>query len=561
MNNEIDMEDIAPWLVLFITIIAIFIRMVLLVDKGMWLDETFSVWMANHRIVDMLHWIVRIDQHPPLYYLLLHYWIGLNGTGAYEVRLLSVIFGAATIPMVYLIGKRMANDLVGLMAALILAFSPFNIYYAQETRMYTLLMFNASVAIYALVRLLTDPRSNRPIGSQFRNYVRAWRTPVSADSTARDIFSPVEDPGKQSKWRAWVLRHHWLPIHEISTDLTWIVFILFAALTLYTHNTAVLFIVAINLFVLGLLVYHKIKKSAAQTAFQAPSFWSWVTAQIVILILWLPWLVTFIKQASTVYRRFWIPQPTWTDITQVLKSFLNASGPIPPELARILWIFFGLLLCLGLFSFRKKISQFLFLACLFVIPFVGELLVSIWRPIFLDRTLIWTTIPLFVLLAAGIAQCKARIVVFLVLGMVVTINLFSISDYFKWFQKEDWDTAARDVGGFAQQGDLVLFNSNFVEVPCNYYFETFETHHYLHVEKRGLPQDLFDSGILEPVMTTKDVPSLISLVKGRDRVWLVYSHNSYTDPSGLIPQTLAKQMNLSWEDDFYGGEVQLYVAP
>jgi uncharacterized membrane protein len=47
--------------------------------KGLWLDETFSVWMASHSVADMLQWIVTIDQHPPLYYLLLHYWIASAG--------------------------------------------------------------------------------------------------------------------------------------------------------------------------------------------------------------------------------------------------------------------------------------------------------------------------------------------------------------------------------------------------------------------------------------------------------------------------------------------------
>jgi mannosyltransferase len=67
----------------------------------MWLDETFSVWLASHSVVDMLQWIVKIDQHPPLYYLLLHYWIALNGDTPYNVRLLSVLFGAGTIPIIY----------------------------------------------------------------------------------------------------------------------------------------------------------------------------------------------------------------------------------------------------------------------------------------------------------------------------------------------------------------------------------------------------------------------------------------------------------------------------
>jgi hypothetical protein len=43
--------------------------------------------------------------------------------------------------------------------------------------------------------------------------------------------------------------------------------------------------------------------------------------------------------------------------------------------------------------------------------------------------------------------------------------------------------------------------------------------------------------------------------------WLVYSHNDYTDPQGLIPQTLAAKMRLAREREFYGGRVQLYETP
>ena len=83
----------------------------------------------------------------------------------------------------------------------------------------------------------------------------------------------------------------------------------------------------------------------------------------------------------------------------------------------------------------------------------------------------------------------------------------------------------------------------------------------IQVVKHGVPLDLFDSGILEPRMTKNDIPGLISLLSGHDRVWLVYSHDSYTDPMGLIPQTLASQMKLIRQRDFYGGQVQLYGTP
>ncbi len=170
MNDDIDLEDAAPWIALFITIAGFFLRLLLLDSKGLWLDETFSIWMANLKVDEMLQWVVKIDQHPPLYYFLLHFWIGLNSSSPYFVRLFSVLFGTATIPIIYLIGKRMSGPLMGVAAAAFLAFSPFNVYYAQEARMYTLLMFNVSVAVYALVRLLSEPGDPR----------RRWNPPVTS---------------------------------------------------------------------------------------------------------------------------------------------------------------------------------------------------------------------------------------------------------------------------------------------------------------------------------------------------------------------------------------------
>jgi len=427
--------------------------------------------------------------------------------------------------------------------------------------MYTLLMFNASVAILALVRLLTDPRSVRPIGSQFRDYVHAWRTSRHEERVVINGLNLTDATRNQRGFRGWIFRHKWSPIQSIGTDLAWVAFILFTALTLYSHNTAVFFPIAINIFVLGLMLFKKVKKPKIQTAFQAPSIVNWLKANVGIFLLWSPWVYFFIKQAGVVYQRFWIPAPTWDGILQVLKSFIYPSGGIPAKLANGIWILFLVVLVLGVVNHRKRVSQFLFLAVLFAIPILGELFVSIWRPIFSGRTLIWLTIPLFLLLAAGIAQFRFRILIFFMLGCLVTINFFSTSDYYRFFQKEDWNTAARTVAGFAEDDDLVLFNSNFVEIPFNYYVETFETHQYLRLEKHGLPLDLIENGVLEPVMTAEDVPGLIALIKGRERVFLVYSHDSYTDPLGLIPQTLASQMKLSRETEFYGGKVQMYVTP
>ncbi len=529
MNEEFDFEELAPWLVLVITVIGYLLRVFALDSKGMWLDETFSVWLASHSVPEMLQWMVKIDQHPPLYYLLLHYWIEFRGDAPHNVRLLSALFGAGTIPVIYLIGKRLSGMVMGLSAAVLLAFSLFNIFYAQETRMYTLLMFNAAVAIYALVRLLTDSRSVSPIGSQFRDYLHAWRTSGPAEPDIQGDFSYKDETRDQTGWRAWVSRHRWLPIRAIETDLAWVTFIVFSAATLLSHNTAVFFSLATNIFVLSLMLFQKIRKSGSPPALQAPSFGNWVKAQIGIFLLWSPWIFTFFQQVSRVNKEFWIPKPDWDAVVWTLRTLLNASAP--SQVSQVMTWILCAVLCFGLVYYRKKLSILFFLIALFAIPVLGELIVSIRRPIFADRTLIWITIPMLLLLAAGIVQLRFRLLMIVVLGVLAANYLFSTGDYYRYYQKEDWSTAAGYVANFAEKDDLVLFNSNFVEIAFDYYFKSWEDQYDIRVEKRGIPLDLFESGILEPKMTESDIPRLISLVSGRDRVWLVYSHDSYTDPT------------------------------
>ena len=559
MSEEIDFEEFAPWLAITITLIGGWLRVFSLGNKGMWLDETFSVWLSGHNLLDMMQWIIKLDQHPPLYYILFHYWIAKYGDTPYYARLFSALFGTLTIPVIYLIGKRISGVLVGLAAAVFMCFSTFNIYYAQEARMYTLLMFNAAVALYALVRLLTDSRSVQPIGSQFREYFHHWRASKPVEQNTKKDFSYKDEIYNSTGWRAWIYRHRWNPIQVIETDLAWVTFIIFSTATLLTHNTAVFFIVAANIFVLGLMLFQRISKSVAQPAFQPPSFGNWVKAQIGIFLLWSPWIAAFIQQARRVDQEFWLPKPDSEAITQTLRALLNASAP--NQINQVMTWILCAILCLGVLYYRKNFSVFLFLAAMFFIPVLGELVVSIRRPIFIDRTLIWVTIPMFIVLAAGIVQLRFHLLMVLMLGILATNYLFSTGDYYRFYQKEDWSNPAGYIANFIEKDDLILFNSTMTQIPFDYYFKTWANLYDLQVEKHGVPADLLDSGVLEPIMTESDIPELISLLQGHNRVWLVYSHNSYTDPMELIPQTLATQMKLLKKRDFYGVQVQLYGTP
>jgi hypothetical protein len=217
-------------------------------------------------------------------------------------------------------------------------------------------------------------------------------------------------------------------------------------------------------------------------------------------------------------------------------------------------LFAGLVL-LGLAYLRHRPAHLAFLVVIFATPFVGEWLVSLRRPIFYDRTLIWASIPLYLLLGTGMCRLRRRAYILVVVLMVLTINGLSLKEYYVHFEKEQWDDAAAFVAERAEPDDLILFNATWTQIPFDYYFR----HLYDRpLAEHGVPVDLFDRGVLEPKMTTSDLPQLRALLQGHERVWLVYSHDWYTDPQGLIPLALEEEFDLLDRWDFYGLQVWLY---
>ena len=109
------------------------------------------------------------------------------------------------------------------------------------------------------------------------------------------------------------------------------------------------------------------------------------------------------------YQEFWISKPTLGTVLDTLKTFLSAMLPTRQiGWADVIWVAYGFLAILGIVRLRKQPALIAFLAVLFLTPIIGEWLVSLRRPIFYDRTLIWATLPLYLLLAAGIAQLRYR---------------------------------------------------------------------------------------------------------------------------------------------------------
>ncbi len=568
---------LAPYVVLGLIVLGAALRMLALDSKGLWLDEAFSVWLGNQSLGELFGWLVRVDQHPPLYYTLLHFWIGLFGDSAFAVRMLSALFGTLTIPVIYLLGKRLLGVSGGLLAAAVLTVSPFHVRFAQETRMYTLLTLNAALALLCLAILLTDPHAmHDPLGAQLLRYWRTRRatargTPNGPQTTPEDARrSDTQSPRTSADWATRPMDARRLPLSGARTDLAWLGLILFTAATVLSHNTAILFPVATNLFVLGFIFWRRrfpplpvdgagfqpVPDDLDDTYLRPPSLRNWLLAQAGTFLLWSPWLVAFVIQATGVYQEFWIGKPTLETVAATIGVFFSAHLPLRVAFVAPVTLIFAALLGLGALHLRRAPATLAFLVVLIATPFVGELLVSLRRPIFYDRTLIWTTIPIFLLLAAGLLQLRHAPYVLATLGVIVAINAVSLREYYTHFEKEQWREAAAYVAENVHDDDLLIFNATWVQIPFDYYFSDAER----PVEERGAPVDLFDRGILEPKMARSDLPRLRALVRGRDRVWLIYSHNWYTDPQNLLPGALSEELDLLQQRSFVGLDVRLYGA-
>ena len=129
--------------------------------RGLWLDEAQSVAIARLPLSGghgtTLYQALKQDGSPPLYYLLLHWWIELFGEGDRTVRALSFVLNIACIPPLLLLGRRVIGRRAAWVAVLAFITSPFAAYYASETRMYSLLVLLALLGALALERTLRAP--------------------------------------------------------------------------------------------------------------------------------------------------------------------------------------------------------------------------------------------------------------------------------------------------------------------------------------------------------------------------------------------------------------------
>lgn len=128
--------------------------------SALWLDESISVNIARlplHQIPGALSH----DGAPPLYYVLLHYWMVLFGQGDFAVRAFSGVTSVVTLPVFWMAGRRLGGRTVAWVTFFLALSSPFAINYATTTRMYSLMILLSLVGFLALSAAYEEPTPRR----------------------------------------------------------------------------------------------------------------------------------------------------------------------------------------------------------------------------------------------------------------------------------------------------------------------------------------------------------------------------------------------------------------
>jgi mannosyltransferase len=128
--------------------------------SDLWLDEALSVNIARLHPGDLRE-ALKHDGAPPLYYLLLHVWTAVLGSGDWAVRALSGVCMVGAAVALWFVGRRIAGPACGWITVLLFALNPYAIRYATEARMYALEMLLVSFGILAFRRALESPRLGR----------------------------------------------------------------------------------------------------------------------------------------------------------------------------------------------------------------------------------------------------------------------------------------------------------------------------------------------------------------------------------------------------------------
>jgi mannosyltransferase len=146
------------WPLALLMALAVVVRFATLDQQSLWYDEAVTAVRVLHpSLHSTLSAVTRVENTPPLYYLITWGWTRVLGTGALALRSLSALAGVATVAVAWMIGRELGTRRAAIALAAIVASNPLFVWYSQEARSYELFVLLASAAFLFFLRARTQP--------------------------------------------------------------------------------------------------------------------------------------------------------------------------------------------------------------------------------------------------------------------------------------------------------------------------------------------------------------------------------------------------------------------
>ncbi len=147
------LKGYTPLLLLFL--LNVVLKCLYLASEPVSHDEPFTIYHAQFGFSELIGYLKNYN-NPPLFELILHFWIKVFGISALSVRILPMLFSSASVILIYLTGRDFFNTRVALPASLLFTFSTMQIWYAHDCRVYSLFLLLTLSSFYLFFTLLKE---------------------------------------------------------------------------------------------------------------------------------------------------------------------------------------------------------------------------------------------------------------------------------------------------------------------------------------------------------------------------------------------------------------------
>jgi uncharacterized membrane protein len=477
--------------------VAFALRVAFLDAQSLWNDEGTSVALSSLSLEAIVNGAAR-DIHPPLYYLLLHFWMPFVGQMEFAVRFLSVIAGVLTVAVTYRVARAFFDEEAAVIATFLSAFSAFQVYYSQEARMYIWVTLWSAVSVWAFAKL--------------------------------KVQNPKLEVEKQESEIE----------NRKSKIINWIIYIAATLAALYTQYVGAFVVIAENIaFAVWLWLAWRAKRPHIRH-----SVVFWIAAQIIVGLAFAPWYLFAGGQLAS-----WPSISEPLDLPTLLWRVLNVFSvglTLEDGIAAGIALAFGILFFIGWERTREPRADWGIVTLILwtLVPVGVMYVVSLSRPAYNPKLLLLATPAFLILVARGLARIHPGIFaygrtyppqtpmwsnIFWVLSIIVAVGFFpSLKNYYfdPRYARDDYRAILRFIDANERAGDGILINAPGQIDVVRYYRRG---NQQLFLLPRMRPPD--------PAATRADVDEMIRKTK---RLFAIYWSTDQSDPQRIVETRLAE---------------------